>query len=91
MTERAFSGIVDYLQERYGELTQAAVARKLKLRQPQVSQYRREGPRRQSTWKRLAGRIFELGYDEGVEDTARLFMDSLVDTFGRIAWSSSTA
>ena len=84
MPSRAFNGVLRFLNQNYGRLSQAEQAEKLALQQPRVSQYSNSGPVSVRWWAKIAERLFNLGYRQGQKDTASRLMEGLVETFGEI-------
>ena len=84
MRNGAFQGILDFLKKKYGALTQTQIAAKLGLQQPQISTYAADPPRRASWWSARCEHIYNLGYEEGSQETAKTLMGGLVQAFGEV-------
>lgn len=84
MPERPFKGLIEFLEDKYGKLSQAQIAHKLRLKQPQVSSYQSKAPERVNWWRGIAGKIYDLGYKDGQREASSKIMKAIVDTFGKI-------
>ncbi len=57
MPERAFQGLLSFLEEKYETKHQKQIARKLKLRQSQVSAYQNKAPKGLRWWRYVRNRF----------------------------------
>ena len=84
MPERAFQGLVEFLEKKYETTSQNKIARKINLNQSQISLYQGKAPERVRWWRGIIKRIYDLGYKDGQREANRKLMGSIVDTFGQI-------
>lgn len=82
MPECAFNGLLEFIQEKYGKLSQAQIAHKLGLKQPQISSYQSEAPERLGWWQAITKKIYNLGYKDGQQDANSKIMNAIIATFG---------
>lgn len=84
MLERAFNGLLKFLEDKYGKPSQRQIGHKLGLKQPQISSYQTKPPARVSWWRGIARRIYDLGYKDGQGEASSKIMKAILDTFGKI-------
>lgn len=84
MPEKAFQGLVEFLKKKYETTSQVQIARKLNLKQPQISSYQVKAPARINWWRGIIKRIYGLGYKDGQQDASSKIMNAIIATFGDI-------
>ena len=84
MPECAFKGLLRFIENKYGMLSQAQKARKLSLKQPQVSLYQSKAPEKIGWWSGIFRKIYDLGYKDGQREANSKMMKAILNTFGKI-------
>ena len=84
MPEKTFQGLVKFLERKYETTSQAQIARKLNLKQPQISSYQGKAPESVKWWRGIIKRVYDLGYKDGQREANSKLMSAIINTFGKI-------